>query len=102
MAAMRSLADLWRGDLPLGEAFWTWAVCGGIAVNAVAKLGFLLLLAEGQVWPAMVVNYAMALPFGILALVGVWRSAARWTGAPLMADLARGSAAAMLVAMSIL
>jgi hypothetical protein len=99
---MRDLEHLWRGDLPLGEAFWTWAVCGGLAVNAVAKLGFLWLLSEGQVWPAMVVNYALALPFGILALVGVWRSAARWTGSPVQADLARGSAAAMLVAMGIL
>lgn len=99
---MRELAQLWRGDLPLGVAFWTWAVCGGIAVNAVTKLGFLLLLSEGQVWPAMVVNYALAVPFGIVALVGVWRSAARFTGSALHADLARGSAAALLIAICVL
>lgn len=99
---MRELAQLWRGDLPLGVAFWTWAVCGGIAVNAVSKLGFLLLLSEGQVWPAMAANYALALPFGILALVGVWRSAAQFAGSPLQADLARGSAAAMLIAMIVI
>ena len=95
---MRSLAHLWRGELPLGEAFWTWAVCGGIAVNALTKTGFLVLLAEGQVWLAMVVNLALAVPFGIVALVGVWRSAARFAGPALHADLARGGAAALVCA----
>lgn len=99
---MRSLALLWRGDLPLGEAFWTWAVCGGIAVNALAKLVFLVLLSQDRVVPAMLVNYGLTLPFNIVAMVGVWRSAARHHGSSVQADLTRGSAIALLGAMSLL
>ena len=99
---MRDLVPLWRGDLPLGAAFWTWAVCWGIAINTVTKLGFLVLLTQDHVMPAMLVNYGLSLPFNIVALVGVWRSAARHPGSPLHADLARGTAVALLGAMSLL
>lgn len=99
---MRGLVPLWRGELPLGVAFWTWAVCWGIAINTATKLGFLVLLSYDRVVPAMLVNYGLTLPFNIVAMVGVWRSATRYPGSSVHADLARGSAIALLGAMSLL
>ena len=39
-----SLRRLWRGDIPLEEAFWTYAVLGGIAVNVATSFAFLILI----------------------------------------------------------
>ena len=36
---------LWTGDLPLEEAFWTYAVAGGLFVNLFTSLAFLGLIA---------------------------------------------------------
>ena len=32
---MAALLRLWRGDLPLATAFWSWAVTGGLLVNLI-------------------------------------------------------------------
>ena len=42
------LRRLWTGALPLEQAFWSYAVLGGIAVNAVTSLGSLILFASDQ------------------------------------------------------
>jgi hypothetical protein len=82
-----ALARLWRGDLPLAEAFWTWAVLGGLLVNVSTTIGFLWLIMAGQTLAAFVVGYAMSLPYNLVATVGVWRAAGtpeadpRWAGA---------------------
>ena len=41
---MTRLRALWPGDLPLGEAFWTYAVGIGLALNLITRLLFLVLL----------------------------------------------------------
>ena len=41
---MAKLRALWRGDLPLGEAFWTYAVSLGLVLNLLTTLLFLMLL----------------------------------------------------------
>ncbi len=82
-----TIARLWRGDLPLAEAFWSWAVLGGLLVNVSTTIGFLWLLMAGQTIAAYLVGYALSLPYNLVATVGVWRSAgragadARWAGA---------------------
>ena len=45
---MSRLRALWAGDLPLGEAFWTYAVSIGLTVNLVTSLLFLALIAPIQ------------------------------------------------------
>ena len=86
---MKSLRRLWTGDLPLTDAFWNWAVIGGIAVNMVTSLAFLILVAVGQPAAAFLAGYALSVPYNILAVVGVWRCAARDPGDPRRANLFR-------------
>ena len=86
---MTRLRALWSGDLPLGEAFWTYAVVGGLAVNLITSLLFLALISWDRPLAALFVGYALSVPYNIVALVGVWRSAARYEGERIHADLAR-------------
>ena len=86
---MARLRALWSGDLPLGEAFWTYAVTGGLAVNLTTSLLFLLLLSWDRPIAALFAGFALSVPYNVVALVGVWRSAARYEGERIHADLAR-------------
>jgi hypothetical protein len=90
---------LWRGDLPLAEAFWTWAVLVGLVVNVTTTIGFLWLLMADQVAAAFVVGYALSVPYNLVAAVGVWRSAGRADADPRWARPAR---LAVVVGMTIL
>lgn len=98
---MRSLHRLWVGDLPLRQAFWTWAVAGGLAVNIVTSLLFLGLLANDRLVPALVVGYGCSIPYNVVALVGVWRSADRYDGDPALAAAARIVTAVGLLLLSL-
>lgn len=80
---------LWRGELPLPVAFWTWAVAGGLAVNVTTSLAFLILIAHDQPIAALIVGYALSVPYNILATVGVWRAAAHYAGPQHWAQAAR-------------
>jgi hypothetical protein len=86
---MAKLRALWSGDLPLGDAFWTYAVSIGLVLNLVTTLLFLALLSWDRPIAALFVGYAFTVPYNIVALVGVWRSAARYEGERIHADLAR-------------
>jgi hypothetical protein len=80
---------LWAGDLPLGDAFWNWAVIGGIAINVSTSLAFLILMAVDEPVAAWIAGYAISVPYNLVAVVGVWRSAARDPGDRLRANLFR-------------
>src|SRR5918993_767367 len=86
---MTRLRAPWSGDLPLGEAFWTYAVWLALAVNLTTSLLFLILLSWDRPLAALFVGYALSVPYNVVALVGVWRSAARYEGRRIHADLAR-------------
>lgn len=98
---MANLRALWRGDLPLREAFWMWAVTIGLIVNLVSTILFLVLITRDQPWVALVLGYALSVPYNIVAVVGVWRSAARYQGSNVHADLARGVSLVLMVVMSL-
>jgi hypothetical protein len=88
-AAMRVIGNLWRGHLPLGDAFWSWAVLGGLGVNLSTSLAFLWLITIDEPLLAVFVGYGLSLPFNLVATVGVWRAAAQHEGPRIQADLAR-------------
>lgn len=68
-------ADLWAGRIPLADAFWTYAVFWGFLINVSTSLGTLaLVVAEVPGWLA-VVAHLLPLPWNLLVLVAVWRSA---------------------------
>jgi hypothetical protein len=89
LGAMTKLRALWSGDLPLGEAFWTYAVGIGLTINVGTSLLFLVLISWDRPIAALFVGYALSVPYNVIALVGVWRSAARYGGSRIHAELAR-------------
>ncbi len=86
---MAKLRSLWLGELPLGEAFWTWAIGVGLLVNLTTSALFLALITADRPWAALFVGYALSVPYNVVAVVGVWRSAARYKGPTRHAELAR-------------
>lgn len=86
---MKKLRALWFGKLPLAEAFWTWVVAVGLVVNLASSVAFLALISADLPWAAIFVGYVLSVPYNVLAVVGLWRSAAAYTGKPRHADLAR-------------
>lgn len=77
---MMELLRLWRGDLPLNRAFWLYAVIGGVLVNLVTSFLFMLFMSVDNTFAAVFFGYGVSLPYNLLALVGVWRAAARSPG----------------------
>jgi hypothetical protein len=98
---MRAFRRFLAGELPLGEAFWTWAVGGGLLVNIATSLGFLALVAMGRPILALVVGYGCSVPYNIAAVMGVWRSADRHQGDPAFASVARWVTLAAAVLLSV-
>jgi hypothetical protein len=98
---MSALRRLWQGDLPLPQAFWNWAVAGGIAVNVLTSVLFLVLIMGDRVVAAFIAGYALSVPYNIVVSVGVWRSAGRYEGERRWADIARIVTVAGMVLFSI-
>jgi hypothetical protein len=98
---MTKLRALWLGELPLGEAFWTWAIGIGLLVNLTTTALFLALIAVDQLWAALFVGYALPVSYNIVAVVGVWRSAARYQGHAGHADLARIATVIVMLVLSV-
>jgi hypothetical protein len=101
MRIMMNLVALWRGDLPLREAFWTWAVTVGLLVNVVTSVLFLILIMQDLAWAALIIGYGVSLPYNVVATVGVWGAASRYDGPAIHADLARGVTVALMAALSL-
>jgi hypothetical protein len=98
---MTKLRSLWRGELPLGEAFWTWAISVGLLVNVSTSLLFLVLLSMDRPWAALFVGYALSVPYNVLVTVGVWRAAAQHEGHPWHAELARIATLILMLLLSV-
>ena len=86
---MTSLRRLWRGELALQDSFWTWAVFGGLVINAASSALFLFLIIADRPIFAFIAGYAPSLPYTVIVSVGVWRSAERYAGERRWADLAQ-------------
>lgn len=86
---MKHFFRLWHGELELQNAFWNWAVFGGVVINIVTTGLFLFLITADRTISAFIVGYGFPVPYNFIVLVGVWRSAERFTGERRLADLAR-------------
>ncbi len=86
---MKNLCRLWHGELALRNAFWNWAVFGGLTINVVSTALFLFLIMADRPISAFIVGYAFPVPYNAIVLVGVWRSAERFAGERRVADFAR-------------
>ena len=98
---MNQLAHLWRGELTLQNAFWNWAVIGGLIVNLSSSVLFVLFIMADRPIAALVFGYALSLPYNVTVSVGVWRSAERYEGEHRWAELAKIVTIAGMVLLSI-
>ncbi|SDY71127.1 hypothetical protein [Citreimonas salinaria] len=98
---MEKLSSLWSGDLALNDAFWTWAVTVGLLINFGTSILFLVLILQDRPLAAVIAGYAFSIPYNIVATVGVWRSAARYAGPPVHADLARIATVILMAALTL-
>ncbi len=87
--SVSELHRLWSGELPLGRAFWTYAVIGGLTVNLITSSLFLILVSADWPLAALVAGYGLSVPYNVVVLVGVWRAAERHESDRDWADLAR-------------
>jgi hypothetical protein len=83
------LRRLWRGAVPLGQAFWSFALLGGTALNLAATLIAMALLAMDGPGVLAALIFALPIPYNLLVLVAVWRSAGAYAGPRQWAELAR-------------
>ena len=86
------MISLWKGQLSLGNAFWNHAIIGVSMLNLICTFARFLVIAEDGPPALAWVFFLLPLPYGIAALVGVWRSSQHSSG--LMPALARWIAAA--------
>ena len=98
---MTKMRSLWSGELPLDEAFWTWAIGIGLAVNLTTSVLFLAFITADRPWAALFVGYALSVPYNVLAVVGVWRSAAHYDGPAAHAELARIATVIVMLLLSV-
>ena len=101
MRAMSKLRTLWRGDYPLADAFWTGAVTVGLFVNLTTSVLFLIMITQDRPWIALLLGYGVSVPYNLVAVVGVWRAAARYDGPAIHADLARVCTVILMTALSL-
>ena len=99
---IRTIVEFRRGDLSLGRAFWLWGILGGGVVSLFATLLALMLVAAGApAWLAVLV-FAAHIPWNLVLLVGVWRSAGRPEVSRAAANVARLVILAWVVVLSLL
>jgi hypothetical protein len=91
---------LWRGRLPLWDAFWTYYVLGQVLAyfigTFIAAESSSLFSEEHALLPMILFGMIAPIPYQVLACVGVWRSA---SGRGVLGLLARLVVVVQLIAM---
>src|SRR3546814_14990960 len=70
----------WRGEIPLGRALWWDMGCVGTLINLATGLVALLLIARDLPDAVAAAVHFSPLPYNLLLVVSVWRSAAKTPG----------------------
>ncbi len=99
---MQAVVEFWRGSVPLGRAFWLWGVLGGGLVDLLATVFALALVVLGAPTWVIVLVFVAHVPWNVVLLVGVWRSAGRPEVGPDTATLARLAILFWVVLLSVL
>lgn len=83
------LRKLWRGDLPLGQAFWEYAIAYGTSANLVATGAAIAAATAGLPDLVALCIFFSPLPYILAAVLGVLRSANKYQGPAERATMAR-------------
>ena len=86
---VQRLGALWRGDLPLEIAFWHYAIYYGLILNLAAATLWVFLLLNDAPIALVVAAHLVPLPYSVLTVFGVWRSAGRYQGRRRFASFTR-------------
>jgi hypothetical protein len=99
---IQRIVEFVRGGLPLAPAFWLWGILGGSIVSLFSALLALTLVTAGAPpWLAVLV-FAAHIPWNLVLLVGVWRSAGRTEVSPATAKFSRLVILVWVVVLSVL
>lgn len=98
---METLRELWVGRMPLGRAFWEFAVFYGLVLNLLTTVASFGLLAFGVHAAIAMTVFFLPLPYNLFVLMAVWRSAARYQGPPHWANAARVAVTLWAVAVTL-
>jgi len=94
------LVALWRGEIPLAEAFWRDAIAYGTIANIVATAAAIVAVVAGLPEAVAIGLFLLPVPYILTAVVGVVRSANRdrgeWAGAAKIAVIVWGLAMILL------
>jgi hypothetical protein len=86
---LATIRNLWTGELSLARTFWEFTVIYGFVLNVAATGAALGMASAGQPDWLMIAVHLLPAPYMIFMLVAVWRSAERYAGPKLWAELAR-------------
>jgi hypothetical protein len=86
---VEQLVALWRGEVPLGQAFWGYAIVYGTIINIVATAAAIAAVAAGLPDAVGIGLFLIPVPYILAAVVGVVRSANRYQGPPTWAGVAK-------------
>ena len=82
---------LWRGNIPLAKTYWVYGFLTNLVLLALFALAMVLLPG-----PLLFLPPAAYLAYHVIIMVAIWRSAGRYTGKRVWAEMARISVAASL------
>ena len=86
---MAHLVALWKGDVPLGQAFWGYAIVYGTIANVVATAAAIAAVAASLPDALAIGLFLVPIPYILTAVIGVVRSADRYQGPPMCASIAK-------------
>jgi glucan phosphoethanolaminetransferase (alkaline phosphatase superfamily) len=82
-AGTGTIARLWRGEVPLVQAYWLYGALLGLLFNVV---GFVVAEAAPQL---VLLWWLLRLAYVVLIVVAIWRSSERYQGPKIWSALAR-------------
>ena len=88
-SVLTQLVRLWRGEIPLSQAFWEYAIAYGTIANIVATAAAVAAVAAGLPDTLAICLFLTPLPYIFVAVVGVVRSADKYRGPPEWATMAK-------------
>jgi hypothetical protein len=97
---LAGLGRLWRGDLPLHDAFWTWGLLVALPINLSTSFAFLWLISIDRPLEALVIGNIPSVPYNLVWAVGMWRSAAQLE-TPWVQSLARAATVVAALVLSV-